>query len=175
MSKEKERSLQMLASALELEEKGRAFYEKAALECHNELGKEIFSLLKDYEISHAESIKKIYQSLEGGAAWSEEWISVQPVDDLPIVFKRLAEKHASHIKPASDLEALETGLELEESSIRFYDKHMIEASEPLEKKFIEQMLMEEREHFRILADMKFFYSDPEGWLMEKEHLQLDGA
>ena len=175
MSEEKEKSLRMLASALEMEEKGRAFYEKAALECYNELGKEIFTILKDYEIVHTDRIKKIYQSLEGGAAWLEEWVPVQPVDDLPLIFKQLAERHASHIKPASDLEALEIGLELEESSIRFYDKHMIEASDPLEKKFIEQMLMEEREHFRILADMKYYYSDPEGWLMEKEHLQLDGA
>jgi len=34
---------------------------------------------------------------------------------------------------------------------------------------------EEREHRKILENLKYYYTDPEGWLMEKGRAGLDGA
>jgi hypothetical protein len=37
------------------------------------------------------------------------------------------------------------------------------------------MIKEEKEHFVLLADLKFYYTDPENWFMEKSRARLDGA
>jgi hypothetical protein len=37
------------------------------------------------------------------------------------------------------------------------------------------MITDEREHYRTLADLKFYYTDPEAWFMEKSRVRLDGA
>ncbi len=70
MAEGSERSLQMLAAALEKEEKGREFYRDAAAKCSNDLAKEIFRILTSEEGVHITRIKQIYTALEGGKKWS---------------------------------------------------------------------------------------------------------
>ena len=73
------------------------------------------------------------------------------------------------------MEALDIGIEFESAAIEYYENHLMKAEEPLERKFIEHLIEEEREHRRILEDLKYYYTDPEGWLMEKSRSGLDGA
>lgn len=175
MASSNEKSLKLLSTALNMEEKGRAFYDRAVQESGNEFGREIFGLLRDYEVIHAKRIKKIYGALEKGEGWTSAWAAVKPIEDLPLIFKKLAEENKDKIKPADSLDAVDIGMGFESESILFYDRLMMEASDPQAKKFAEQMVGEEREHYRILADMQAYYTDPAAWLMEKEHIQLDGA
>jgi rubrerythrin len=175
MATSNENSLKLLATALDMEEKGRAFYDQAVRQSDNEFGREIFGLLRDYEVLHADRIKKIYASMERGGGWTSEWAVVKPIEDLPLIFKKLAEENKDRIRPADSLDAVDIGMGLESESIIFYDRLMMEAVDPQAKKFAEQMVAEEREHYRILADMQAYYADPEAWLMEKERVTLDGA
>ena len=73
MTETRDRFIQMLCTAQEMEEKGRAFYEKAMSTSENPLGKEIFRLLIDDEIVHLERIRKISDSLTKDQNWSEDW------------------------------------------------------------------------------------------------------
>ena len=66
-----DRSLQMLAKALEMEQKGYSFYEKAIGQCTNDVGRDVFTKLRDDELIHIDRIKKIYAALEGGGQWEE--------------------------------------------------------------------------------------------------------
>ncbi|MBW1672683.1 MAG: hypothetical protein JRJ45_03385, partial [Deltaproteobacteria bacterium] len=63
MKNNKERSLQMLSEALELEKKGEAFYKEAVSTCQNDLGREIFRMLMKDEGLHMDRIHTIYNSL----------------------------------------------------------------------------------------------------------------
>ncbi|MBW2623276.1 MAG: hypothetical protein JRD68_10250, partial [Deltaproteobacteria bacterium] len=115
-----DRSREMLATALSMEEKGRAFYEKAASDCSNNFGREMCLQLKDYEDVHVERIKTIYESLEGGAGWSEDWTGMKPSQDLGAVFRELASSHVKDFTSnAGDLEILDVGLDFETKSIAF--------------------------------------------------------
>ena len=83
MTETRDRFIQMLCTAQEMEEKGRAFYEKAFSNSENPLGKEIFRLLIDDEIVHLERIRKISDSLTKDQNWSEDWKNLQcPYQDL---------------------------------------------------------------------------------------------
>jgi len=176
MSEAIDRSMRMLVTAREMEKKGKAFYLEASETCRNKVGQEIFSLLADYEDQHIKRIQEIYQALEKGRAWSEDWTNIKPDSDLETVFKKLAREQGSKVKAdASDLEALDVGQGLESASIAFYQEHLNLSDDSLEKKFLLQLVLEEKGHFRILADMRYYYSDPAGWLMEKERAGLDGV
>ena len=73
MTEGSDRSLRMLQAALEKEQKGREFYEKAASECVNELGRDVFRVLAQEEVIHIKRVKQIYESLQGGKSWTDDW------------------------------------------------------------------------------------------------------
>ena len=176
MSGSSDRALAMLATALQMEEKGKQYYEKAATTTQNEVGREIWKLLAGYEVQHMERIREIYGKLQGGAAWTEDMASFAVATDLGRVFRELAEAKRDQVKAvASDVEALGVGVDFESASVNFYEQHLAEAQEPLEKKFLELMVAEEREHLNLLSDLRFYYQDPAGWYLEKERPTLDGA
>lgn len=47
--------------------------------------------------------------------------------------------------------------------------------DPLERKFLTRIIEEEGEHYKALADLRFYYVDPANWFMEKSRSGLDGA
>ena len=177
MSNDTDRSLQMLSTALEMEKKGKSFYEMAVSTCQNELGREIFQMLMKDEGMHMDRILNIYEALKVGEAWSEEWKSIKPDHkDLGILFKEMASAHGTEITAkTSDLEALDVGIDFESRTISFYQQHFAKAIDPLELEFLEQMITEEKSHHAALSDMKLYFSDPAAWFGEHERHILDGA
>lgn len=177
MSDPPDRSLQMLSTALEMEEKGKGFYDKAISTCHNVVGREVFRMLMKDEVMHMDRIRKIYERLKAGESWSEEWKSIQPDHkDLRVLFREMASEHGPKVtSEASDMEALEVGIDFELRAISFYQEHLEKATDSLERGFIEQLIMEEKSHHAALSDMKLYLSDPAAWFVEQEHPGLDGA
>jgi len=177
MTQENQRALQMLSTALEMEEKGYKFYDKAIDECGVNVARDIYRMLRDDEIMHAERIKTIYTSLTGGEGWSDNWKQVQEAhEDLGGVFRKLAQEHGSKFHcEVSDVEALDVGIDFESKSVAFYKENLPKAEGDLEREFVEQMIAEEIKHHELLLDMKFYLTDPDGWFREKEHLHVDGA
>jgi rubrerythrin len=177
MAEGSERSLKMLAAALEKEEKGRDFYIQAAGKCSNELGKEIFRTLTADEGVHITRIKQIYSALQAGNAWSKDWQAYRTGnEDLQKLLRERARKLGPKVKSdTNDLEAVDIGIEMEQSAVSFYADQQTKATDALEKDFIVQMLAEERSHLRALEDIRLFFTDPDAWYIEVERHGLDGA
>lgn len=169
-------AMKMLETAKEMERKGKAFYEKAIVACSNALGREIFTTLRDDEIIHLERIQRISESLAGGA-WNDDWVAAgEGHADLGPFFQDLARKAGSNIKAeASDLEALDVGIGFEQQSVTFYTQELARATAPLERQFLERMIAEEKGHFTVLTDMKFYLSNPAAYFAERERAGFDGA
>ena len=177
MSSGQDRSLEMLSTALELEKKGKRFYEEAISACHNQIGREMFRMLMKDEVMHMDRILKIYESLKAGNAWSDDWKSIKPDHkDLGALFRDMASAHGTKITAkTSDLEALDVGIDFESRAISFYQEHLAKATDSLEREFIEQMIIEEKSHHAALSDMKLYLSDSAAWFAEQEHPGLEGA
>ena len=111
--KNNDRALQMLSKALELEEKGKRFYDEAVEKCSNQVGRDIFGMLRDDELVHMDRIRKIYDSLTGDKGWDVDWKSLEFAhDDLVGLFREMARKHGKDIKAdTTDFEAIDVGLE----------------------------------------------------------------
>lgn len=172
-----DRSVRMLAAALEKEEKGRDFYKDAAEKCGNPLGKELFHTLMVEEGVHIKRIKQIYEALHGGDAWTEEWKSFRGINDAlqSLIRQRITTLGPKVESAHEDLEAVEIGIQMEQSSILFYEDELAKAGDALEKEFIQKMIAEERMHFASLEDVKLYMTNPLSWFTEKERPTLDGA
>jgi len=160
-----------------MERKGMAFYEDAVKTCSNQVGREMFQLLKKEEQVHMDRIMKIYSNIEKKADWTSDWKVIKPEHgDLEVFFTELVKRHGTDITAStSDIEALDVGIDFEQNSVTFYREHLSDAVETLEREFIEEMVAEERSHYKILGDMKLYLTNPEMWFREREHGGLDGA
>ena len=162
MANQENKALDMLKTALSMEEEGEIFYKKAAGDSTNALGREIFEILMKDERVHHERIQKIYNTLTAQNKWSDKWKTIdvghKGVREL---FQEMAMAHGQTIQAdPSDLQALDVGIDFEYKTVKFYEEHLKKATEPLEKEFIEKMVTEEREHYIALKDMKFYMTNP---------------
>lgn len=177
MGQTSDRSMKMLAAALEKEERGRDFYAKAVSTCTNELGKEIFRVLAAEEGIHIRRVKEIYDALSGGKSWSGDWKSYSTENEnLRALFRQRMQKLGPKVTAGTpDLEAVEIGLTFEQGAIDFYEAELANATDALEREFIEVMIREERSHLASLSDVKLYLTNPESWYIEMERHTLDGA
>ena len=177
MSEGSDRTLKMLATALEKEEWGRDFYKEAVQKCKNDLGKEIFRMLLADEGIHIKRCKDIYEALKGGKAWSDDWKAYKTdKDNLQQLFRgRYADLGTNVSADSDDLAALDVGIRFEKGAVEFYEDELTKAVDPMEKDFIEAMIVEEKDHHKSLVDAKSYLSDPENWHSEMERHGFDGA
>ena len=168
-------SLQSLEKALQLEIDGMAFYRKASNDMQNILAKEMFAYLADAEVTHMDRIKQISESLKMTGNWRHIDYGKGPAG-IKEIFSRLAIENKDNLAPTTtDIQALDTGLDLEVKSIDFYTEQLGNSADANEKAFYTSLMEEETSHYRTLKDMKFYLEDPEAWYAEHEHHGLDGA
>ncbi len=177
MATQNTEALEMLKTALSMEEKGEEFYRKAMESSKNELGKKIFETLMKDEKVHYGRILKIYNSLKDESAWSNDWKSMDVGHkDVNHLFREMAAEHGRTLEAdPGELEALDVGIDFEYKTMKFYQDYLPKAKDPLEKEFVEKMVAEERGHYTALKDMKLFMADPAAWYQEMERSGLDGA
>ncbi len=173
MSKEKFKN--WVCTALEMEEKGKAFYEKALAQCEKGMGKEIFTMLRDDEIRHIQRIKEIEEALDQDKDLEKACRIDEQPDDLKKVFRDMAAKSLNEKPCVSTVKALQAGIDFELALVKFYEDALKQAEEDLEKEFLRRMIAEEKGHYVLLSDLNYYYEDPEGWAMGQSHAGLDGA
>jgi rubrerythrin len=167
---------QIVATALEMEGKGRRFYAEQIGKCGNKLTIELFQKLHDDEIEHVRRIKKIVESLDAGVGLSEVDFSDPADADLRGFFNGLAKNHGAKVDDQTvDVEAVEIGIDFEAKAVAFYQDRLAGTTDPAERKFLHAMVVEERGHHATLADLRFYLTDPEGYFAEFERSGLDGA
>lgn len=169
--------LDIFCQVLDMKEKKKTLYQEAMTSCADQVGKETFRYLLDSESGHIKELQGIYEDLKKGSSWGDACRFVESEsEDVQHLFQRIAEEHKKATQRCDDdVSALETGIELEEASIKFFTQKMEAASETSQKEFLKRMAAGDREHRTALADLKFYYSDPQAWFMEKSGARLDGA
>jgi rubrerythrin len=174
--KDKEKLCETLGQALALEDKGKSFYEKAAKSCQMEECRGIFKRLAADEDLHKARIQMIYDSLMADKGWCDWRDAGEPAPDLGDLMRAAVRKFGRQAPTtASDVKALQLGIDMEAASMQFYSQLRQTYHNRLVKTFIAQLISEEITHYRTLTDMKFYLEDPAGWFQEHERGGLDGA
>ncbi len=177
MTNERDEAFDMFCTAIEMKEKKRNLYEEAMKTCPDQVGIETFRMLRDAEAEHLKQIHQTYEELKRGKVWADA-CKYHPVEDedKKAILRKIAEEHGKIPKACvDDVVAIETGMHLEGTSMKFLQEQLQRQMDPLEREFIDRMIAEEREHYILLADLKYYYVDPEAWFMEKSRARLDGA
>lgn len=177
MADEREVVLDLFCTALEIKEKKRDHYQQAMSGCPDAVGRETFRMLLGAEQEHHDNIRKIYEDIKQGEQWPDACrLGDDTVEEIRSVFTRIASDSVKTAEACvSDASAVESAMELEQASIRFFESRLGQLSGPREREFVEQVLADDRGHYALLADLKFYYDDPQAWFMEKSGAGLDGA
>jgi len=174
----KEQIESFFCEVLELKEQKAKFYGEWAQKCDDSVGRDILIAIQDAESRDVERLKTAQEE------WSKtnEWSSVcryvperTSIADVVLQKVRESHKNASKAGCGSVKFPLDVARELEEKAITLFRKQLENANSEDEKSFIEAFISEEKEHLRLLADLKYYYEDPQGWFMEKGRGGLDGA
>jgi len=165
-----------LGQALEIENRGKAFYAEARDACRHTLGKKIFAHLVQEEDSHIARISEVYKLLKSGARWPENPRHPHPPTDTARLFDQLVQAQARHLKgKTDDLKALETAQTFELKNEQFYRDLSPQTRDRLAREFFERLAQEERGHYLLVTDTIAYLVAPEQWFAEKEKAHLDGA
>lgn len=162
-----------LDKALEMETRGRDFYEKVSGAAQDVLVRDFFKFLADQETVHIKIIKQIYSRLGHDSCWAEAKEHHSGGEALNKVFLTLTKN-----KPSSDsdiIQALDHGITFETEAAAFYKNEMPNTTCEAERDFLLALYGEENDHRQVLADMKLFYTNPEAWAEKMDNMHLDGV
>ena len=176
MVSEKDKTLEGLRVAVQMEIDGKEFYLKASRASSNDMGRKLLESLSVEEDLHRQEFEQIYQALQQ----KKSWPSVEPASDfsqhLKTLFARQAEEIGTSITALStEIEAVETAMNMENKSYDLYKSRSNTATYPAEKDFYEAVAAEETVHHKLLRDYYDYLKDPVQWFNQKEHPLLDGG
>ena len=167
--------LQALKDAVQMELEGRQFYLEAAKKVQNSGVRQIFEYLAEAEKYHIEKFNEIYRGLEKDPAWTAPMATFSPPQHEPYVCVLAMTQADQGTGGKDDLQALRSGLKMEECSIDYYTKLARETNNPLARRFFMSVAHEERGHYLTLMDMHNYLTLPEDWFYVKQMSNVDGA
>ncbi len=165
-----------LCNLMELKRKKAELYTRAVSECDDPVGREAFGLLHSEEDRTLRKLEQLEKMLE-----AENRFDPTCVYDASrmSVTETLITKAKRQLKSGSacsrHIEALDIGIDLEREAITLIKKFLDAAQSNDEKEMLSWFFEEDREHLKTLENLKFYYTNPEAWLMEKGRTGLDGA
>lgn len=176
MENEQARTMKVLQLAVQMEEDGKGFYQKASRKSSNQLAKELFRQLANEEDIHRKKFEEIYKALKRGRSWPDVELPFEKGKRIKSLFAEASKALGTKFRIAeSELEAIKTAMDMETRSYNLYHTRSAESMLPAEKQFYKTLAGEERGHHLALLDSYEYLSDPAGWFTKKEHWSLDGA
>jgi len=176
METEQDKTMKALKIAIQMEVDGKEYYLKASQKSSNELGKRLLASLAAEEDTHRQKFKEIYDAIRNTKTWPETNFQPDGGKSLRTIFARATAEMGSNIKTlATELDAIQTAMDMENRSYDFYRSQGENATHAAERDFYETLATEEREHHLILLDYYEYLKDPAGWFVSKEHPSLNGG
>jgi len=176
MAKERDKTLKALKMAIQMEIDGKEFYLKASQASQNELGKKLLNELAAEEDMHRKDFEDIYKDISAKKGWPEGKFRTDGGKGLRTIFARALEEMDKDVSAIStELDAVQTAMEMENKTYDFYRSWSGKAAYDAEKQFYEALAVQEEEHYRVLLDYYEFLKNPEAWFVQKEHPSLDGG
>jgi len=173
--KVQEYMLKALKDAVQMEIEGRQFYLEAAKKVKSPGVRDIMEYLAESEKYHIEKFNEVYRSLEKDPGWNETMAAFNPPKHEPFVCVMAMTKDEQGAGGDDDLQALKTGIKMEECSIDYYTKLAKETNNPLARRFFMSVAHEERGHYLTLMDMHNYLTMPEDWFYVTQGGHVDGA
>jgi rubrerythrin len=176
MSSAQDAALSGLQTAIRMEIDGREFYLKSSQASENERGAKLFKTLAAEEKVHQQTFTEIYNKLKAKEQWPDTKIPAHNAKKLHTVFREAIEKlGAEHTAAKAEIDAVKTGMDMENKTLDYYKERSAKANFPAEKQLYESFAGQESEHFQLLEDYFEFLDNPAAYFVKKEHSSVDGG
>ncbi len=176
MATEHDKTLEALQIAIQMEIDGKEYYLKASQQSTNELGKKLLESLAREEDTHRQKFEEMYNAIQSKRASPTTDFQPDGGKRLRTIFAKATEEMGSNIKAhATELNAVQTAMDMENKTYDFYRSQGKNANYDAERGFYETISAEENEHHLILLDYYEYLKDPAGWFVKTEHPSLDGS
>ena len=176
MAEEKDRTLEAVKIAIQMEIDGKEYYQKASEESSNELGKKLLQQLAAEEDVHRQKFEQIFNGIRAREGWPRVDYQPDGGQSLRTIFALVTQELDANVPTsASELDAVKTAMDMENKTYDFYNSQAKNATYDAEKDFYEALMVQEREHHLVLLDYYEYLKDPAGWFVKSEHPSLDGG
>jgi rubrerythrin len=176
MTTEQDKTLEALQIAIQMEIDGKEYYHKASQGSDNQLGRELFQSLAAEEGIHRQKFEEIYNTLRSKKAWPRTDFQPDQGKRLRTILAKATQEMGSSIKaPTTELDAIQTAMDMENKTYDFYKSQGKNATYDAERDYYRTLAAEERSHYLVLLDYREYLSDPAGWFVTQEHPSLDGG
>ena len=172
---EYEETLKAIKLATQMELDGKEFYKRAASSSTSELGRKLYQSLADEEDYHRRRFDEIYNAIRMKKAWPKSDVHTDGGSKLRTVFASAMDKPAAAEIAQSEMDAVQTAINMEAKTLDLYRNNASQAKYSAEKQFYEALAGQEREHQLILVDYYEYLKDPASWYTAKEHHSMDGG
>jgi rubrerythrin len=175
MTSERDKTLEGLRAAIQMETDGKAFYLDASKHSSNEAGRKLLETLSGEEDFHRQRFETIFRAISD----RQDWPDVDPepgrVEGLKTVFALEAERATVADPAPTEMDAIQTAMTMENRTYDFYAARSRDSTRAAEKEFYDAVAAQERIHHRLLRDYYEYLEDPAQWYANKEHPSLDAG
>ena len=176
MVSERNKTLEAVQIAIQMEVDGKEYYLKASQVSSSELGKKLLQSLAAEEDIHRQEFEDIYDAVRSKKAWPTTDFQPDGGKRLRTIFAKATGEISSATKaPATELDVVQTAMDMENKASDFYKSQGEKATYDAERDFYKALASEEREHHLVLLDYYEYLKDPAAWFVSKEHPSLDGG
>lgn len=142
-------TLEILKSALLLEIRGKAFYEKAAASADKQVVKDFFSKMAEDEVSHVEILSEQYRAYTQTGKFKPH--ALGSTHDKVAAAVLTDDLKASIAAAGFESAAVSAAMGMEERAIKLYAGQAEQADDPEEKALYKWLAEWETEHLEYLA------------------------
>jgi len=144
------KSTEVLKTAILMEKRGKAFYEKVAEQTESADVKKIFTLMAEEEQIHVEFLSKQFASYSK----DKKFAKVELKAETGVADAILSRDIKKQISAASyEAAAISAAIDMETKAIEVYSKQAAEATDPNEKELFLWLADWEKGHHKILHEL----------------------
>ncbi len=147
-----DKTTEILKSAILLEKRGRAFYQKIAEQASAKAVKEFFELMAYEEVKHVQILVDQFKAYRQNGQFAAGDFTLDA--SASVVSKVMTQDLKSQISAADyEAAAIAAAMSMEKNAIRLYTDRAAEAQDPNEKALYEWLAQWEQQHLEFLAEI----------------------
>ena len=147
-----DKTTDILKSAILMEKRGQAFYEKVAQHTSGNAVKRFFEMMADEEKNHIRILSEQFKAYQDNKEFNAGRFDEHPVSDIDS--QVLSKEIKSEISAAAyEAAAISAAMSMEESAIKLYSDRAAATTDPNEKALYNWLAKWETQHLNFLADI----------------------
>jgi len=157
-----------IRTAIQMEQEGYDFYQKAAAQTSSEMGESVFKSLAADELLHLEVFQKLFDEKIGRDEWHNLVNSGKKYADIQVFPKDL--KRIEGANPdTNEIDAIRIAMDSEKRAIDYYNEIKQKTSDPKLIEIIEEIINQEKSHYQILEG-EFHHINSTGYWFDLDYL-----